>query len=247
MKRILALLLALTMTFSLALAENAAPVYSQEVIALKSAITAIRGQYGLSVTSMGLFFPQFEVTEDRTVITFRSADFMPMDRLGEYTVTITGNQAEVSWTHDDKDPQLWQSGNPESPCWGDKQMQAYFDQGIGDRDLWAEKYMDPAQGEVDFPDLLDTIEHTFIPTERDAMPSDALQALGKQTLMDVYDLTAEEITAMDTWLEPGIIQTADGGRYWHLTYADVYGNFTLMIDVQTHTIFKLRLFTGGRG
>lgn len=247
MKRILALLLALTMPFSLALAENAAPVYSHEVIALKAAIAAIRGQYGLSVTSTGLFFPEFKVAEDHTVITFRSADFMPMDRLGEYTVTITDNQVEVSWTHDDKDPQLWQSGDPESPCWGDKQMQAYFDQGIGDRDLWAEKYMDPAQGEVDFPDLLDVMEHTFIPTKRDAIPIDALRVLGKQTLMDVYDLTAEEISAMDTWVEPGIIQTADGNQYWHLTYADVYGNFTLLIDVQTHTIFQLRLFTGGRG
>ena len=86
MKKLLLLLIAMLLTLSVALAEV---TYSPEVIALKAALATLREEYGFTLTTAGVFYPEVTLTENGAQVVFQPCTYLPVHRLGEYTAVIT--------------------------------------------------------------------------------------------------------------------------------------------------------------
>jgi hypothetical protein len=125
MKKLLILLMASLLTLSTALAEV---IYSPEVTALKAALAALREKYGFTLTTAGVFYPKVTLTEDGAQVVFQPCTYLPVDRLGEYTAVITGEDVTLTWSHADRAADL--TAAPDCPFWGHAQVQTYFDQGV---------------------------------------------------------------------------------------------------------------------
>ncbi|MBQ3155320.1 MAG: hypothetical protein IJB81_00145 [Clostridia bacterium] len=248
MKQMLALLTALMMLLVPAFAATAeVPVYPPELTALKAALALLRETYGFSITTVGVFCPEITLTEDSARVVFKPYDFLPMDRLGEYTVTLSGETAEISWSHDDKDAALKQSGDPASPVWGHAQLQTYFNQGVLRRDYWVEPYIDPLQEDFASPKYHEGLTYTWKPLEWADIPAEQLHKTANAALRDIYALTDEELAIYRIIIEKGVLQCEDGQEYWHLCFSGTDSIFDLLIDAHTGNVLRIKYLSGGRG
>ena len=219
--------------------------YSPEVKAQKMAMEALQAKYGLTRSSFGLFTVECSEDEDGTHVWYRANVYLPVERVGDYHVLLVDGKAEAWWTHDDKDPALWKGGSPESPYWGDKQLQAYLN--APNPGEWLQPYLTPAQDDMALPSFYDTLDFTVVQKEETDMSFREAQALADAALMDVYGMTAEEVARYDHYLDGRILLCADGQRLWEITIADYAGAYTVLLDVRTGEIVHVMLTTGGNG
>jgi len=241
MKRVLALCLTVLLLFTVtALAE--APVYTQEMRVQKIAIAAIKVKYGLTTDMIGLFYPEITQTENGTWVAFYPSGVLPVDRIGVYEVVITDQDVVVQWTHEDKDPYLWQSDDLFSECWGAAQLQICLDvQGI-----WS-FFTDENQEWYNPPARLDNVEFT-IGTRKDAfMRASKVTALADAAVRDMYGLTVYEVDAMDHDHEMDLLLLPDGMRLWRVTISSASRCFTVFINDATGAVFDVIFSTGGNG
>lgn len=242
MKKLLILLMASLLTLSTALAEV---IYSPEVTALKAALAALREEYGFTLTTAGVFYPEVTLTENGAQVVFQPCTYLPVDRLGEYTAVITGEDVALTWSHADRAADL--TAAPECPIWGHAQVQTYFDQGVIARDTWVENYISPTQESLDIPDINDNFAATWIPLDPQDIPKDQLRQTAKATFAEIFAMTSEEINAMYIETETGYYQCADGRAYWSMRGGDVNYFVTLLIDKETSEVYRITLFSGGLG
>ena len=129
MREIILALLSLLLTIAPALAESA-PVFSEDVLLLRDANAALTQRYGLSLGSIGLFAPSVTRYGDTAIVRYTPDCALAESLLGEYAVVITPEGTTAHWTHDGVDPALWQSGNLNSPAWGEPQLLPYVQQTV---------------------------------------------------------------------------------------------------------------------
>ena len=253
MKRLFPLILALLLlTCTLASAQT--PAYSPEMTAMKLAVAALNNSYGLTRSSLGLFTVDIIAEGDGHQVIFRPASYLPVERIGAYTVRVTDSTAKPSWTHDAQDAALWQSGSLDSPAWGEKQLQAClnsFDT------AWLKPYLADGPEPAWPAAYLDHFEFTRMPSEADTLPptlnlEDALTCsqalkLADAALMDVFSMSEEEVSALDHGLDAYYLRFADGRVMWDLNIADSQCGFIILVDAVSGEIFDLTLFTGGNG
>ncbi|MBQ7849753.1 MAG: hypothetical protein IJ343_08550 [Clostridia bacterium] len=221
--------------------------YSPQVRVRKQAMQALHDTYGLSRSSLGLF--SVELVEDETGVHawYRAHSFLPTDRVGDYHVLIAGEDVSVSWTHDDKDPALWLSGDPKSPYWGEKQLQTYLTKGIGERDVWLQQFLKEDVKEPDELSIYGTLSFVAVQAEAGDMPFREAQALADTALMDFYGLTETEVARYDHYIDPRILLCDDGRRLWEITIADLETVFNVLVDASTGEIVHIVHLTGGNG
>lgn len=246
MKRPLILLLALLLILPLlfSAAQTDAPAYSAALTAEKKAIAAMYDQYGFTPETLGLFTISTHTAEDVACVHFYS-ELLPFSRVGQYTALIDDQNVALSWTHDNKDAALYQSGAADAPYWGIKQLEAYL--AADDRAAWSKDYHALGEQDVYLPASiwLDwNLER--LPEERTIRPSKVVYAAAEAAIMDVYALSPEEFAALDhpdydTALSP------DGHRYHSLTYSGQDICFHVLIDANTEQIIDIALETGGIG
>lgn len=243
MKRMLTLLLTLLLG-SAALAD--APAYSPEMTALKIANTLMYEKYGFTWRTLGVLAAEITSAENNTVVTYRS-HLLPPSRMGEYTVTITGDQAEITWTHDGADAAQWQSGDPESACWGSAQIEAYLAQGGGERNRWLKPYFAANEQPADPPAMYDEA-FTLAASSDSDIPLEQARTAADAALVEIFALSAEEVAKLDRTVDAFTVQDGEGRRrLWSLTYADYESCFYLLIDAVTSEVVYITHQAGGNG
>lgn len=246
MKRPLILLLVLLLILPLlfSAAQTDAPAYSAELTAEKKAIAAMYDQYGFTPETLGLFTMSTHTAGDTACVHFYT-ELLPFSRVGQYTALINGQHVTLSWTHDNKDAALYQSGAADAPYWGVKQLEAYL--ASEDRSVWSNAYLAPGEQFVYLPASL-WLDWNLerLPEEQTIRPSKVIYAAAEAAVMDVYALSPEEFAALNH-PDYGTALTPDGHRYHSITYPGYDMYFHVLIDAETEQIIDISLETGGIG
>lgn len=219
--------------------------YSPEVRAQKTAMEALYQEYGLTRTSLGLFTVEYTEDEQGTHLWYRANTYLPAERIGDYHVLIADGKVEVTWTHDDKEPTMWESGNPENPYWGEKQLQAYLH--AENSYEWLQPYLAEEVEKPDLPNFYDTLDFVVVEQAAGDMPFRDAQDLADAALMDFYGMTEEEVADYEHFIDPRILLCADGRRLWEVTIANAESCYQVLVDTQTGEIVNIMITTGGVG
>ena len=235
----LALAAALVMMASVAFAA-AVLNYSPEASAKKLAVQAMYDTYGFDRSTLGLF--RSVVTEEG--VRYYPDSYLPVERMGEYLVKIDGETAIATWTHDDKDAALWQSGDPESPVWGAKQLAAYLATDPRERGEWLEFYL-TATTALPMETPAAVVVNDTLPKTGD-LPLAQAQVYADAALADMFGMTEAEVAGLDHDVDARIIEN-EGRRIWSLTYGDSEGMYYVYLDAATGEILDVGMSTGGNG
>lgn len=243
MKRILTLLVTLMLLLSAALAD--APAYSPEMTALKTANALMYEKYGFTWRTLGVLTTEITSAEDSTIVTYRSY-LLPASRMGKYTVTISGGQANITWTHEGADAAQWQSGDPESPIWGAAQVESYLAQGGGERSRWLKPYFAANEQQADPPPMYGD-RFSIAPHNDGDIPLEQARYAADAALTDIFALSADDASKLDRTVDACAVQSEDGRRLWSLTYADYESCFYIHIDAATGEVVYITHQAGGNG
>lgn len=245
----LALAAALVMMASVAVAAVMLQ-YSPAASAKKLATQAMYETYGFDRHTLGLFKSEVVEEEDCVHVWFRSDTYLPVERIGEYDVHIVDGKAEVRWTHDDKEAALWQSGDPESPVWGRKQLQAYLATDPRVRGEWLKPYLATKEPATALPMATPAVpaDESEPDTQQQTgdLPLAQAQAYADAALADVFGMTEAEVAGLDHDVDARISEK-DGRRVWDLTYGDAEGMYYIQLDAATGEIIDIGMSTGGNG
>ena len=238
----LALAAALVMLASVALAA-AVLNYSPAANAKKLATQAMYDTYGFDRSTLGLL--QGVVTADG--VRYYPDSYLPVERIGEYLVKIDGETVTATWSHDDKDAVLWQSGDPAAPVWGVKQLAAYLAVDPGERGDWLAAYTVtalPMPAATPVPETMAGVN--TVAQEQNDLPLAQAMAYADAALMDVYGMTEGEVAAIDHDVDARVI-VENARRIWSLTYGDGEGMYYIKLDAATGEILDIGMSTGGNG
>lgn len=252
MKRMLTLLLAALLLCTAALAEDV--TLSPELTAQKLAVAALHEKYGLTMTSLGLFAVDVLSEGGAHIVHYRPHSYLPVTRIGEYTVRVKDNQAEAAWTHDDADAAQWQSADMDSPAWGEKHLQAILEAGGTG---WLAPYYISDEEPAQPPSLYDRLAFHRHSADAEELPAalglekaltrtEALR-LADAALTAVYGLTDADVAAMDHDMDAYYLTLTDGRILWDLNIASHSCGFIVLVDAVSGEVFHIDLFTGGNG
>ncbi len=238
----LALAAALVMVASVAVAAVAL-TYSPAANAKKLATQAMYDSYGFDRSTLGLLHGV--ATEEG--VRYYPDSYLPVERIGEYLVKIDGETATATWTHDDKDASLWQSGDPNAPVWGVKQLAAYLAVDPRERGGWLAAYTTaalPVPAVTPVPKEMTGID--TVNQQTGDLPLAQAMAYADAALMDVYGMSEGEVAAIDHDVDARVI-VENGRRIWMLTYGDAEGMYYINLDAFTGEILDIGMTTGGNG
>ena len=122
----LAFALALTMLTvgALGMGLLKAPQYDK----IEKARAALQQAYGLTGEMLALFSTRQNVQNETTIFYTIDSEFVNAEKTGEYTVSVDARgNAAATWSHDDTDKALWETGDLNAPVWGAPQLQAVLD------------------------------------------------------------------------------------------------------------------------
>lgn len=255
MKKFVAIALAMLMLLTTTAAMAAAMVtYSPEAAAKKLATQAMCDTYGFDRNTLGLF--KMEVVENgqQTLVHVQALEFLPMERVGTYLVTIENGAAIATWTHDGQDTSLWQTDDPASPVWGAKQLAAYLDTDPGARDQWLAPYLPTAEPVAALASSTPTPPPAVydVDAEPDTAPKPheltlaQAQAYADAALVDMFGMTEAEVASLDHELYAYVLENA-GRRFWNITYANNEAVYYVYLDTVTGEIIDIGVSTGGNG
>lgn len=256
------ILMALLLAALPALAEAAPPyfnkgstedalVFSEDVLLMQTANSALIDRYGLTRATLGLFQQELSRCGETAIVTYASSGSIPDSLAGQYFVIITGDSVQPLWTHDAVDPALWQSGELTSPAWGVKQLTAYLDAHPYERADFCTPYVREFSSFDWDPLLAAGGSFQDVCTENRA-EAGAARDLAIAAVKAMYGLSDEE-TAKLSWL-------IDMCRLYH--YPDGHGEWEIMLqdddvldpisyyvtlDEDTGLILKVILSSGGVG
>lgn len=221
--------------------------YGKGVQAQKEANSILMDKYGFSSESLGLFVVETSVDEHGTHVRYSALPFLPMDRIGEYEVLITRDGTECTWSHDNKDPALWKSGEPECPYWGEKQLQAYLAVDVNERNEWLAGYLAEGFEPVDPPSVYDTLDYTVIEPDEGDLTSRQVREYAKTAVIDVYGLTEEDAAQLEVTIFPQLLRCTDGKRLWDVGFGTYECSFRVLVDAETGEVVHIKMESGGNG
>lgn len=238
-------------------------IYSPSASALNQARNALIEQYGLTHTTLGLF--THSLSMDGDTITFTFADDLMASyggNAGDYTVTLRDGEVIASWTHDEADPALWQSGDLDAPIWGQPQLEAILRErtlagtAIGESDCddsgvtYEFASSTPAPAPAETPELVPIEIAPVTPAPGELTEAEAL-AIVRAALMETFGLTEDDIANTD-FFRCELMQVGDYPlRHWSVNawcQKDGFDwNMYVEIDASTGEITAIVMQTGGNG
>jgi hypothetical protein len=237
---------------------------SPQANAVSQARRALTAKYGLSSEAFGLLNATSAQEVDRWVVCFTSSDGIHPSLVGEYTVILENGQATASWSHDDVDPALWQSGDLTSPAWGQPQIEKALRGDPQAQEIQAALWQnqpgsaapqptppdDPHPGQVYWEGQW--IAPTDPPAE--ALSLEQALVLAKEALAQEYRLPQETLDAavlVDSRYFPSSPPIPNGPAVWtfhlYLVHDGVEWGCGVILNGQTGEILSVDSMTGGNG
>ncbi len=242
---------------------------SPEADAVTRARKALEDKYGLTPAAMGVFYPSETKEEGGSWTVSFIGNGMPQGLVGNYTVVIKkGADPVASWSFDDADKALLDSGSLASPAWGVKQIQkALVDIEAKDEAIDKHRKANPDlfkyENEMPLPIPLDNREtkegeyfyrgeywQAGTPGPEDMSQEKAIE-IAKAAVMEEFKLSQADMDRAE--LTDAFFRAATPERValWSLHYYVVVDEVELglgvMIDAKTGDIFSIGLTTGGNG
>lgn len=248
------LILLVLLLAALPAAADDSPVLSGDVLLIQDANAALTQRYGLSLGSIGLFAPSITRYGDTAIVHYTPNCALAESLLGEYAVIVAPEGTTAHWTHDGVDPALWQSGDLNSPAWGEPQLLPYVQQTVS-RYCYSLPYTKepiPARTRKEFKAQGGTITLYGYSDWPDRDLYQRPVSLACEAVRTLYSLTeAQQDTLHVMTLE---LAEADGQRCWIVTLSyhfeqnaptgngsllDPTGHFIVVIDDADGTILHL--------
>ncbi len=196
-----ALLVALLAATALAIGLLQSARYS----ALKRARDTLMEKYGLSQSALAAFEEAAEEDGDALLVTYEPIKF-ETEAMGRYSAKVTGDKAEVTWTHDGTDPSVYESGALDAPVWGTKQIEATLEieweytaalrelTKIEDSDARIEKIREL---QANAPAVLGLV----IPQASVTVPTEKAVEIAREDVTRVFGIPKEEVDALHVTTE----------------------------------------------
>lgn len=227
--------------------------------AVTQARRLIAQKYGLTPATLGLFYPVETRHGDAWEVVFYG-DGLPNAIIGSYSVILKdGKAAQVSWTHDSADQALVNSGSPDSPAWGQKQM------------LWALLHHDEAlektrkyhgtTSQIPTPPPVALKEGEAYWSGRiikrgnptpGAMSREEAMRLAREAILDEFDFDSSVVKGW-VFVDAEFYQRDGEGHepMWSIQYYTVINGvetgFGVILGAETGEIFTIGITTGGNG
>lgn len=251
MRRIILLLLTLTLAVLPALAENAL-AFSADVQLLYKANAALYERYALTVHCLGLFDMQVTRCGDASFVHYTSRGLPHPALTGEYLVLVTPDGTQTFWSHDDVDPAVWQSGELNSIAWGAPQLTIFLQ-----TDSFAREFLDDPYEPDPLAEWMTLEEHNqstrVYSLRRGTLSPEEIQdadAAGRAALQLMYGLSETSAAEMHL-IDATRLAYAEGTSSWLLSFYhntepdEINYNVTLGTDLTT--VLEISCMTGGIG
>jgi hypothetical protein len=265
MKKKLSIALVLGMVLMLAGITAVAAIavrYSENANKINLAREALYEKYGLTPQTLGLFVEEAREENGAYLSTWTCNTFHPT-LTGVYSTVVVDGQATASWTYDDVDKAVYESGDFSAPIWGQKQLEASFSKREEASEYSSAIYdADRASGVVIAPDNGPPVKlekgerywqgevlHPAEPTA-DALTGEeafdiAVQALVERFGMDKISLEAGYIR------DQSFLTRENGGTIWDIgifvTVDGVQYDCVVRLDGITGEVLSADAGTGGNG
>lgn len=237
-------------------------LWSPQADAQSRARQALSDAYGLTPETIGCFIADARQNGDTWTITFTGEGFNP-GLLGTYTVVLTGDSATASWSHDDVDKALWQSGDLLAPVWGQPQIVKALHDTHAANAAQAELLKDtpvditpretPPGGPESFAEgrAWWNGEWIQISTPGDGdLTEEQAKEIAYQVLMVEFGLTREELD-VGSMVQCDFYTRDSGGTLWgfsvNIVKDGVPWGCGVTMDGQTGEILMTNVITGGNG
>lgn len=233
---------------------------------INQARTALEQKYGMTPAALGVMFPKAEQAGDQWTVTFLGGG-MPEGLVGEYTVVIKKDaQPEASWSHDNADKALLDSGSLDSPAWGVKQIQkALTDTAAREAAIQKHLKENPdlikhAQGLGPTPAVENPQDgDRFVqgkhmregkPGEGDLTQEKALE-IAKAALMDEFKLSRETLDRAEL-TDAIFLKAVEGDKtawslHFYVVDKEVELGLGVLVDAKTGELLNIGITTGGNG
>lgn len=236
---------------------------SPKADAVSQARRALTEKYGLTPEAFGLFYATSSQEGQNWVVHFAAGEGIYPALIGEYTVTLEKGRATASWSHDDVDPALWQSGDLASPAWGQLQIEKALRGDPQAQDIQARLWRShPAPAPQPTPEGSPLpgqicwggqwIAPTTPPAE--ALSMDRALGLAKSALAQEYGLpqeTLESAVLVDGRYFPSSPPIPKGPAVWifqlYLVHDGVEWGCGVILEGKTGEILSVDSTTGGNG
>lgn len=260
---VLALILILAATAALAaFALNRAP----QADIVNRARQALYGKYGLNAQTVGLFTWSVEKQGDTEAVTF-TGDGYHVSLLGVYTVVFDKDgKASASWSYDDADKALYESGDMSCPIWAQKQMAAALSNPEKASEISVALYKAyqsehkerPAVTPQPIPDLKEgetwwqgEILRAGTPGENDMSKEEAIK-IAQAVILEDYGFSEKNCEVWEVVDENVEFNTRENKHsVWGISvYAVKDGvemGIGVVLDAQTGEVLLSNIITGGNG
>ncbi len=269
MKKRISTALAVTLTLVLIAAVAVAAVTvtrSMQAEKVSLARTALQEKYGLTAKTLGLFQWTTEERDGVFVMTLKSDTIHP-SLTGEYTVTVQDGKATASWSYDDVDAAVYESGALDASVWGEKQLEAalkdldaasgysipLYQQETADAEPLATPAVQLKEGERLWMGEIWTQATPGADdlTFRQAFDI-AVQAVSEEFGLDASVVANGELVREDENDENSdFSQNAQGQTRWafsiYIRYEGVEYSFGVVLDGKTGEVLLTNVLTGGNG
>lgn len=237
-------------------------IYSPSANAVNQARSVLIEQYGLTHTTLGLFMQGLSMDDDVITVTF-DGDWMAAygGNAGNYTVTLRDGEVIASWTHDEADPALWQTGNLDAPIWGQPQLEAFLRErdlsvtgiDVPDADEGSVTYelaaCTPEPAPAEEPEVVH-IQIIEVMPSPDDLPKDKALAIARAALMESYGLSETQMADDVDIASCRLLQIGDySPRVWSISaWCQMDGfdwNMLVEINASTGEVITVYMQTGG--
>lgn len=238
---------------------------SPEANIMVRARQALSEKYGLTSETIGLFAWSVEKTDGQTVVTL-TGDGYHVSLIGVYTVTFDKDgKATATWSYDDADKALYESGDLNCPIWAEKQMEtALKNPDEASRisaalyDSYTKEHPESVPTPQPLPELKEgevwwqgEILHEGTPGEGDMAREDALK-IAYQALEEDFGIPSDILTDVDK--EQGdnsFVVRENGGTLWGFNFYAIKDGMEMglgvVLDAKTGEIMLTSIITGGNG
>jgi hypothetical protein len=256
------LVVALVLTLTIVAALAAVVVmHSDTASKVNLAREALYEKYDLTPQTLGMFVYESHEENGKYTLIWTCDTYHP-SLTGIYTTVVKDGVATASWSYDDVDKSVYDSGDLSAPVWGYRQLEAAFKNKEAASEYSLALYQQDDENGTSAvpyvtPEPLDDGEQLWQgeilraaePGAND-LPVDQAYEIAVQALIEDFDLDRESID--EGYIEcENFLARENGGTLWdisiYVTIDDIQEECVVRLDGASGEILSIDVSTGGNG